>query len=270
MASSLIGVRVGVHLWADPQVSTLLDVPELNPPSPESHAQPDESSSRDPSALSIWARGLQISTPLTRLVGPLDLAVPVGSVVAVAGPSRSGKSLLLLALTGRMRGVSGTLTVAGEDGIASPGRARARSAVARLQRLVVPEESLTLEDCITERTLMDAAKPRERHARYLRAAGLLSLDSRLDVLYGDLSPADQTRAAIALARIRPADVLVVDDLDLGATLSEQHELWAGLLALSGDGCTVIASTTERAAIPASALIVDLNPENSCSNPPAIP
>ena len=83
----------------------------------------------------------------------------------------------------------------------------------------------------------------------------------MDVLYGDLSPADQTRAAIALARIRPADVLVVDDLDLGATLSEQHELWAGLLALSGDGCTVIASTTERAAIPASALIVDLNPEN---------
>ena len=56
-------------------------------------------------------------------------------------------------------------------------------------------------------------------------------------------------------------MLVVDDLDLGATLSEQHELWAGLLALSGDGCTVIASTTERAAIPASALIVDLNPEN---------
>ena len=63
------------------------------------------------------------------------------------------------------------------------------------------------------------------------------------------------------AGMSPADVLVVDDLDLGATLSEQHELWAGLLALSGDGCTVIASTTERAAIPASALIVDLNPEN---------
>ena len=209
----------------------------------------------------VVAKGLALRTPRGHVFNPVTATVPRGSVAAVAGGDGTGKSALLLALTGRMRGVSGALTVAGEDGIASPGRARARSAEARLQRLVVPEESLTLEDCITERTLMDAAKPRERHARYLRAAGLLGLDSRLDVLYGDLSPADQTRAAIALARIRPADVLVVDDLDLGATLSEQHELWAGLLALSGDGCTVIASTTERAAIPASALIVDLNPEN---------
>lgn len=160
-----------------------------------------------------------------------------------------------------MRGVSGALTVAGHDGISDARRVRSISAVARLQHLVVPEESLTLEDCITERTLMDAAKPRERYARYLHAASLLGLDSGLDVLYGDLSPVDQTRAAIALACIRPADVLVVDDLDQGATLSEQRALWAGLLALSTDTCTLIATTAEHAAIPASAHLVDLNPEN---------
>ena len=65
--------------------------------------------------------------------------IPEGSVVAVTGRAGVGKSALLLALTGRMRGVDGQLTVEGVDALRHPGRVRKNTSVARIDDLVEPE-----------------------------------------------------------------------------------------------------------------------------------
>ncbi|MFT3876265.1 MAG: ATP-binding cassette domain-containing protein [Propioniciclava sp.] len=213
----------------------------------------------DQAVPAIRAVRLRAATPRGVVFDHLDVTVPAGSVVAVAGPSGVGKSALLLALTGRLRGLSGELTVAGRDGIKHPAQVRAVTSVARIAGLIEPEGSLTIEECITERTLADAAPARSRHAHFLHAARLLGLDVAREELMRTLTPADQTRAAVALACIRPASVVVLDDLDHHATLAEQRDLWAGLSALAADGCTVVAATSERDAIPASALVIDLDP-----------
>ncbi|MBK7822261.1 MAG: ATP-binding cassette domain-containing protein [Tessaracoccus sp.] len=218
----------------------------------------------DYSALSpvIVAKGLSLCTPRGHVFNPVTATIAHRSVVAVAGADGSGKSALLLALAGRMRGIAGELIVDGIDAVAHPGRVRKVTSVARIADLVAAEPKLSLEDCITERTLADGASARERHANYLHAALLLGLDEPRDTLFGQLSPADQTRAAIALAAIRPARLVVVDDIDRETTLTDQAALWAGLLALADDGVTVVASTSERAAVPPEALTVEMDPRHA--------
>lgn len=210
----------------------------------------------------VVADSLSVATPRGLVFHPFSAEIPDASTVAIAGRPDAGKSSLLLALTGRMRGAVGELSVSGVDGIAHPGRVRKITSVARISDIVVPEPSLSLDDCITERMLADAAPPRSRLANYLHTAELLGLDAPRSTLFGALTPADQTKVAVALATIRPARLIVLDDLDHGATLIEQERLWAGLRALSAEGVTVIAATSELASIPPEVLTFEMDPRHA--------
>lgn len=205
----------------------------------------------------ITARGLTVQTPSGPVFGPLDLDIPGGATVAVIGDPDAGKSSLLLALTGRMHGTRGELRVAGIDGRTHSRRIRKITSVARIDQVIVPEWTLSLDDCITERGLADACPPGSRLPNFLHTAGLMGLDVRRNQMFRQLTPADQTRAAVALATIQPPKVVVLDDLDRGANLRDQEQLWAGLQALAAEGVTVIATTTEPAAVPAGVMTLKL-------------
>lgn len=205
----------------------------------------------------IVASEFTVRTSRGQVFAPLDLTIDRGEVVAVVGAPDTGKSTLLLALTGRMQGVAGSLEVDGIDAVARSRAVRKNTSVARIADLIVGEPSLSLEDCITERTLADGAPPRSRVANYLHAAQLLGLEAPLASLFGDLTPADQTRALVALACILPSPLIVLDDLDDGANLDEQSALWVGLQALAGDGVSIVASTSERAAVPSGIQLVEV-------------
>ncbi|QIK71563.1 ATP-binding cassette domain-containing protein [Propioniciclava coleopterorum] len=234
--------------------------PPATPHSPDAAAAAGRAApSPAPSPAVIEATGFGMATHDPAFTG-LDILVPAGRFAAVVGAAGTGKSTLLLALTGRMRPVTGALLVGGRDGIRHPGRVRTSTAIARLADLITPEASLTLDDCLTERTLFDAADPRAREANYLHAARLLGLDAPRGTLYKDLAPVDQTRAALALACVRPSTVIVLDDLDYDVTLDEQRALWDGVAALAADGQPVIAATTERSAVHPDAVVIDLEPE----------
>ena len=204
------------------------------------------------------ARHLRLETPHSVVFEDVTAELPPGSLVAVAGKAGAGKSALLLALTGRMRGVTGDLMVAGFDAIKHPGRVRSHTSVARIDTLVEPEGALSLEDCVVERTLADAAPARSRLANYLHTSQLIGLDAPLTGYYADLSPADQVRAAVALATIRPAPLIVLDDIDRETTLDEQSELWSGLGLLAAENVTVIVSTSELVALPSDVIVIDMD------------
>lgn len=203
------------------------------------------------------ARQLSLQGPQGTVFGPIDLTLPRGAAVALVGEAGAGKSALLLALTGRMRGVTGELVIDGHDALRHPRRVQKLTSVARLDELITPEGSLSLEDCITERTLADAAPARSRLANYLHVAQLMGLKAPRGTLYGRLSPADQARAALALASIRPASMIVFDDVDRETTLAEQELLWQGLQGIAAEGVTVVASTSERAAVPPGVTTIEM-------------
>ena len=63
------------------------------------------------------------------VVVDVDVSVHLGEVVAILGPNGAGKSTLLKALTGRLRPISGTVTLEGEDITALSGDRLARRAM---------------------------------------------------------------------------------------------------------------------------------------------
>ena len=210
----------------------------------------------------LKADSLRLATGQGLGFDTLSVDIPRGALCAITGRAGAGKSALLLALTGRMQGVTGSLVVDGHDARRHPRRVRRATSVARIDTLIEPEASLSLEDCITERTLADAAPARARMANYLHTAGLLGLTAPLSTLYGRLTPADQVRAAVALATIRPATLVVVDDVDRETTAREQADLWTALGRLADHGVTVIATTSELAALPGDLLRIEMEPTHA--------
>jgi RND superfamily putative drug exporter len=87
----------------------------------------------------ISAAGLRLDRPDgTALYRDVSVRVPVGGVLVVAGPHRSGRTAVLLTIAGRAHADAGTLKV---DGLVAPVRARdirRRVAIARLARTSDP------------------------------------------------------------------------------------------------------------------------------------
>ncbi|MEU0438524.1 MULTISPECIES: ATP-binding cassette domain-containing protein [unclassified Streptomyces] len=186
-----------------------------------------------------------------------------GSLIAVAGPSGSGRTCLLLALTGRMRPTEGTAAV---DGLRLP---RQMSAVRRVSALAhVPgvtdlEPALTVGEHLRERALLQrrfgdsvrsllrpraqrACETRLRIDAALEAAGLdreaLPKGSRTAVR--DLERLEALRLSVALALIGRPRLLGVDDTDLKLSDAEREEAWALLRSVAESGTTVLAVCSE--------------------------
>ena len=64
-------------------------------------------------ALAVRADGLTRSGSLGPVFGPVDLRIPFGGLAVVQGFAGSGRTSLLLTLSGRMRPSSGKLRVLG-------------------------------------------------------------------------------------------------------------------------------------------------------------
>lgn len=193
----------------------------------------------------------------------IDLAAEPGSLIAVAGPSGSGRTCLLLALTGRMRPTEGTAAV---DGLRLPRQmaaVRRVSALAHVPGVTDLDPALTVGEHLRERALLQrrfgdsvrsllrpraqrAAETRLRVDAALEAAGLdreaLPKGSRTAVR--DLERLEALRLSVALALIGRPRLLGVDDTDLKLSEAERAEVWALLRSLAEAGTTVVAVCSE--------------------------
>ncbi|GHI08363.1 ABC transporter ATP-binding protein [Streptomyces cellostaticus] len=182
-----------------------------------------------------------------------------GSLIAVEGPSGSGRTSLLLALTGRMKATAGAATV---GGIALPrhmAAVRRVGAVANVAGVTDLEPALTVGEHLRERallqrrfgdTLRELLRPRPQRAHEARlrvdaalaAAGLapetLPKGSRTAVR--DLERLEELRLSIALALLGRPRLLGVDDVDLKLSDAERAEVWDLLRSLTRAGTTVVA------------------------------
>jgi putative ABC transport system ATP-binding protein len=158
----------------------------------------------------ICARDLTLTlgspaAPVEILKG-IDFDVAPGEVVALLGPSGSGKSSLMAVLTGLERATSGTLRVAGADFSAMAEDALARARRGRigivLQAFHLLPTMTAIENVATPMELAGMADARERAKAELEAVGL---GHRLDHYPAQLSGGEQQRVAIARATApRPA------------------------------------------------------------------
>ncbi len=206
---------------------------------------PDKPENRQ---LAISARQLTLSlgsetAPVDILRG-IDLDIHEGEIVALLGPSGSGKSSLMAVLSGLERASSGELTVAGqdftsldEDGLAQARRGRIGIV---LQAFHLLPTMTAAENVATPMELNGAGDVRERAEQEL---GYVGLGHRVTHYPTQLSGGEQQRVAIARA-IAPRPQLIFADEPTGnLDVATGHEIIELLFARCAEtGATLLVIT----------------------------
>jgi putative ABC transport system ATP-binding protein len=197
----------------------------------------------------LEARALHKAYGRTEALRGASLRVAAGEVVAVTGPSGSGKSSLLLCLAGVVRPEAGEVRYAGVrlDDLSDAARTRLRrrefGLVLQFGQLV-PE--LTAEQNVALPLLLD----KHGHAAATAAArGWLERLGALDLARataGEMSGGEQQRVAVARALVTSPRILFADE-PTGAldTVSSEGVLAALLEAARSTAATVVVVTHDN-------------------------
>ncbi|MEU1474850.1 ATP-binding cassette domain-containing protein [Streptomyces sp. NPDC005760] len=232
--------------------------------------------------VAVSAGGFGLKGPRGWAFRGIGLAAEPGELIAVEGPSGSGRTSLLLALTGRMKATEGTATVGGARLPKQLAAVRRFSAPANVAGVTDLDPALTVGEHLRERALLQRRfgdsvrallRPREerraeaklRIDTVLTAAGLdlESLPKGARTAVRDLERLEALRLSIALALIGRPRLLAVDDLDLKLSDTERAEAWALLRSLAAAGTTVLAACSEA---PEDAVTVSTRPEPEDTRP----
>ncbi|MET4131289.1 putative ABC transport system ATP-binding protein [Porphyrobacter sp. MBR-155] len=220
-------------------------------------------------SLAISARNLtltlgSIAAPVTILRG-IDLDIARGEVVALLGPSGSGKSSLMAVLSGLERASGGSVTVAGadfaalsEDGLAEARRGRIGIV---LQAFHLLPTMTAAENVATPMELARMADAAPRAQAELAAVGL---GHRTGHYPTQLSGGEQQRVAIARATAPRPDLIFADEptgnLDaatgeeiINLLFARRAETGATLLIITHDAS--LAARCERVLTMADGVIV---------------
>ncbi|GGU79179.1 peptide ABC transporter ATP-binding protein [Streptomyces filipinensis] len=205
----------------------------------------------------VRAEGLGLKGPRGWAFRGITLDAEPGSLIAIEGPSGSGRTCLLLALTGRMKPTEGVATVGGLKLPRHMAGLRRVSAVANVAGVTDLEPALTVGEHLRERALLQSRfgdslrellrpRPQRTHEARLRvdaalaAAGLdletLPKGSRTAVR--DLERPQELRLSLALALLGRPALLGVDDIDVKLSDTERAALWDVLRSLTRAGTTV--------------------------------
>jgi ABC-type multidrug transport system ATPase subunit len=220
-----------------------------------------------PRGLGVTARDFGLQGPRGWAFRGIGVDAEPGSLIAVEGPSGSGRTCLLLALSGRMRSTEGTATVGGATLPRQMAAVRRASALAHVPGVTDLDPALTVGEHLLERALLQRrfggslknslrglVRPRSERAAEgklridsaLAAAGLdreaLPKGSRTAVR--DLERLEALRLSVALALVGRPGLLGVDDTDLKLSDAERAEVWALLKSIAQSGTTVVAVCSE--------------------------
>ncbi|GGZ66648.1 ATP-binding cassette domain-containing protein [Streptomyces subrutilus] len=224
-----------------------------------------------PHGAAVRAEGFGLKGPRGWAFRGIGVDAEPGSLIAVEGPSGSGRTCLLLALTGRMKATEGRADV---------GRHRLPGAMAAVRRIAalgpVPgvndlDQALTVAEQLREGALLQRRygvplrgllrPPSERRAAArartdaaLAAAGLdpAALPKGPRTSVRDLDRLEAVRLSVALALLGSPRLLALDDLDLKLSDGERAEAWDLLRSIAARGTTVLAVCSEA---PQDALVL---------------
>ncbi|MFF3563082.1 ATP-binding cassette domain-containing protein [Streptomyces sp. NPDC002574] len=205
----------------------------------------------------------------------VTFTAPTGSLIAVEGASGSGRTCLLLALTGRMRAGEGHAEVAGLRLPRQLAAVRQVAALGPVDGVSELDPALSVGEHLRERVLLQqrfggslrqlvrpraerAAAGRLRVTEALEAAGLdpATLPKAERTAARDLERLEALRLGVALALLGRPQVLAVDDADHKLGPAERDLAWAMLRGIAAGGTTVLAVCTQA---PEDVVVVRTHP-----------
>jgi ABC-2 type transport system ATP-binding protein len=171
-------------------------------------------------------------------LAPTDLTIGAGELVTLIGHNGSGKSTLLKLIAAQLEPTTGTVTVGGHA---------VDSLQARAVRSYVADTPTFYDDLSVREHLEFVARLHNEASWEPRAETLaetLGIAHRLDDLPTTFSRGLRQKAALAVAFIRPFELLLVDEPFVGLDQSGRDALISLLLDANDRGATVVVATHE--------------------------
>ena len=184
-------------------------------------------------------------------VGPLDLLIRPGEILALVGASGAGKSTTLRLLAGLETAASGTVTLSA---------ARGRTAFVFQSPTLMPwADAQTNVALPLELTGVPRSEARRRAAEALAAVGL---GERLTARPSQLSGGMAMRVSLARALVTEPELLLLDEpfaaldsITRRALIEDLHRLWAARDAASPLAIVFVTHDVDEAVYLASRVVV---------------
>lgn len=188
----------------------------------------------------ITARGITARGPLGPVFENVDADIRPGDLATITGPSGTGRTSLLLALSGRLRLVAGRLAVGGYSLPRQAKRVRTIMAPARVRPGFELEPRWRVREVAAERRATTGISATEISDSF----DLVGIDPEPEAFVWTLHPGEQLLLAVALGIAPMPAGLLVDDVDLGLPEAARTRVWAALHAVVATGMTVLATSPD--------------------------
>ena len=167
---------------------------------------------------------------------PVDLALDAGELVVLVGPNGAGKSTLIGLCAGLLEPTEGDVRVLGEPA----GSLQARAATSYLPDAPVLYDDLSVHEHLEYVARLHGVDDWEPLAENL--LDRLGLADRAEDLPSRFSRGMRQKVSLALALVRPFDLLLVDEPFVGLDAPSQVTLVKLLLDAVAVGATALVST----------------------------
>ncbi len=184
-------------------------------------------------------------------LAPIDLVIPTGQRISLIGHNGSGKTTLLRMLAGMLEPSDGTATIDGHP---------AGSIAARAALSVVSDQPVFYDDLSVWQHLEYIARLHDTtewddHAVWL--LDTLGISDRADDLPATFSRGLKQKAAIAIAFVRPFDVMLIDEPFVGLDRAGRAALLDLLAWAHADGASLVVATHELESVASSERLLAL-------------
>jgi ABC-2 type transport system ATP-binding protein len=196
--------------------------------------------------VAIEVAGLRKSYGAVQALRGIDLSIAAtGQIIGLLGPNGAGKTTFVEILEGLRPPSSGTVSVLGIDPSKAPAALRARLGV-QLQSTAFMEGLTVLETLQLYGALYRHA-PRGRATNagsqpVLDALRRVDLVDKAKAMVRGLSGGQRQRLALAMAMLHDPDLYILDEPTSGLDPIARRQIHDILLALKGDGKTVLLSS----------------------------
>lgn len=159
----------------------------------------------------LVARALTRSFGGRRVLGPVDLELAPGEVLAVLGPNGAGKSTLLHLLTGLVAADAGEVRLGDVDATRLPLHRRGDLGLGFLPQDAASFDELSVADNVRAVAECHGWTRSDRAERTAEALARVGLTALADRRYGVLSGGERRRVEIAKATLRRPRWLLLDE-----------------------------------------------------------
>ena len=184
---------------------------------------------------------------LTRLFGRqkaldnVDLVIPQGTFVALAGPDGAGKTTLIRLLAALLLPTTGKVSIGGFDTATHP--EKIHQLIGYMPQRFGLYEDLTVLENLTLYADLQNVVGQEREEKFQHLLAMMQLTPFTDRLAGALSGGMKQKLGLACTLIRTPKLLLLDEPSVGVDPISRRELWEMIRSFHAQGITIIWSTS---------------------------